>query len=137
MMSTELRYFIESAIDRQFISANDVQKLQNDILKHGLSSKREAESLLALDRSVAADGSWGPFLASLVVDFVVRGREPEGIVEHDDSLWLATVLDIGGPTKTAMSIAYAVLDQSMNVGAALLDFIMRGRHQERQQSIAA
>lgn len=137
MMSADLRHFIESAIDRQFISASDVQMLQNDVLKHGLSSKREAESLLALDRSVAADESWGPFLTSLVVDFVVRGREPEGVIEHDDCLWLATVLDVGGPTKTAMSIAYSVLDRSLNVGAALLDFIMRGRHQERQQSIAA
>ncbi|MBZ6079263.1 hypothetical protein [Microvirga puerhi] len=137
MISAELRHFIESAIDRQFISADDVHTLQNIVADRGLSTKSEAEALLALDRAVAADPSWTQMLTGLVVDFVVDGRAPAGMVEHEDALWLATVLDVGGHTRSAMEIAYAVLDRSMNVGAALLDFIMRGRQQEREQSIAA
>jgi hypothetical protein len=137
MIGADLRSFIESALDRQFISAEDVRLLQKDILSAGLSCKAEAEALLALDRAVRSDASWEPVLTSLVVDFVVQGRGAAGTVEHDDALWLATVLDVGGPTRTAMGIAYAVLDRSLNVGAALLDFIMRGRHLERQQGIAA
>ncbi|MCB8823413.1 hypothetical protein [Microvirga rosea] len=137
MMSLDLRQFIESAIDRQFISADDVQALKGHIAKDGLGSKTEVEALLALDRTVPADASWLPAVTSLVADFVVHGRQPAGSVEHEDALWLATVLEVGGPTRTAMAIAYAVLDQAAHVGAALLDFIMRGRQQEREQSIAA
>ncbi|QFU16780.1 hypothetical protein [Microvirga thermotolerans] len=137
MIGADLRNFIERVIDRQFISAEDVEVLREEILRSGLSSKAEVEALLALDRTVRADASWEPVLTALVVEFMVQGREPAGVVEHDDAAWLATVLDVGGPTRTAMGIAYAVLDRSRTVGAALLDFIVRGRHLERQQGLAA
>jgi hypothetical protein len=36
-----------------------------------------------------------------------------------------------------MAIAYAILDEAQHVDAALLDFIMRGRHWARLQNLAA
>ncbi|MGO4573686.1 hypothetical protein [Microvirga sp. 2TAF3] len=137
MINAKLREFIESVIDSKSISADDVKRLQRDVLADGIASKSEAEALLALDRSAEADATWGPALTALIVDFVVWGRRPTGTVDNDEAHWLATALDVVGPTGTALAIAYAVLDEMRHVDAALLDFIMRGRQQERQQRIAA
>ena len=71
------------------------------------------------------------------MEFVVWKQQPTGVVSNDDALWLATILDFGGPTKTAMSIAYAILDEAGYVDVALLDFIMRGRQQARLSQMAA
>jgi hypothetical protein len=137
MIKNNLRDFIETVIDSKHISADDVKQLQRDILQDGIMSRLEAEALLALDRTLDADAAWGPALTALIVEFVVWGLRPTGMVTSDDAMWLATALDVGGPTETAMNIAYAILDESQHVDAALLDFIMRGRQHARLQRLAA
>jgi len=137
MIKNSLRDFIESAINNKYISAEDVKKLQRDILEDGIASRVEAEALLALDRTLEVHESWGPALTALVVDFMVWSLRPTGSVNNDDALWLTTALDVGGPTETAMNIVYAILDETRNVDAALLDFIMRGRQHARLQRAAA
>lgn len=135
MMNAKLRDFIESVIDKKNISADDVEYLQRNVLGDGLKNRVEAEALLALDRAVAADESWSVVLTTLVVDFAASSLRSAGM--GDDVQWLATALEVNGPTKTAMAIAYAVLDEAERVDAALLDFIMRGRQQARQSCLAA
>ncbi|NIX77798.1 hypothetical protein [Microvirga terricola] len=135
MMNATLRDFIETVIDKKIISADDVDHLQRHVLSDGLKSRVEAEALLALDRAVEADESWAGALKTLVVDFSVLRLRSAGM--GDDVQWLATVLEVGGPSETAMAIAYAVLDQAERVDTALLDFIMRGRQQARQSCLAA
>ncbi|MBF9234201.1 hypothetical protein [Microvirga alba] len=137
MINSKLRDFIESVIDNKYISADDVKELQRNVLDDGIMTRLEAEALLALDRTLDADESWGPALTVLVVDFAVWGLRPTGAVNNDDALWLATALDMAGPTETAMNIAYAVLDESDRVDTALLDFIMRGRQHARLCRLAA
>jgi hypothetical protein len=137
MIKNNLRDFIENAIDNKYISADDVKKLQREILEDGIMSRLEAEALLALDRTLDTHESWGPALTALIVDFMVWSLRPTGVVTNDDALWLTTALDVGGPTETAMNIAYAILDETQNVDAALLDFIMRGRQYARMQRMAA
>jgi hypothetical protein len=137
MIKDNLREFIDVVTGAGCISDEDVGKLQNDILAGGLVSRREAEALLDLDRTLAAGEAWGPALTRLIVSFVVWSVPPTGVVSNEDALWLATVLDMGGPTKTAMAIAYAILDEAGHVDVALLDFIMRGRQQARLSQIAA
>lgn len=137
MIKNNLREFIDGVTERKYISDSDVDKLRNEVLEGGIASRREAEALLALDRSVDAGESWSAVLTKLVVDFVVWRQPPNGVVASDDALWLATVLDVGGPTETAMSIAYAILDEAGYVDVALLDFIMRGRQQARLARLAA
>jgi hypothetical protein len=137
MIKDNLREFIDRVINRNYISIDDVENLRQDVLKGGLVSRAEAEALLALDRSLDAHESWGPALTKLVVDFVVWSVPPTGVVSNDDALWLATVLDMGGPTKASMNIAYAILDEAGYVDVALLDFIMRGRQQARLSQMAA
>jgi hypothetical protein len=137
MIKNNLRDFIETVIDNKYISADDVRKLQRDILEDGIMSRLEAEALLALDRTLDTHESWGPALTALIVDFMVWSLRPTGVVTNDDAMWLTTALDVGGPTGTAMNIAYAILDETRNVDAALLDFIMRGRQYARMQRVAA
>ena len=137
MIKSNLRDFIESVIDNKYISDEDVKKLQRDIMEDGVMIRVEAEALLALDRTLDAHESWGPALTALVVDFVVWGQRPTGVVTNDDAMWLTTALDVGGPTETAMNIAYGILDETQRVDAAILDFIMRGRQHQRLQSLAA
>ena len=137
MIKDNLREFIDRVANSRYIADDDVKRLQGEILTGGLVSRREAEALLDLYRSLEAAESWGPALTRLVVDFVVWGVPPTGVVGNEDALWLATVLDVGGPTKTAMAIAYAILEEAGHVDVALLDFIMRGRQQARLSQIAA
>jgi hypothetical protein len=137
MIKDSLREFIDRVANIRYIAEDDVNRLQREILTGGLVSRREAEALLDLDRSLEAAESWGPALTRLVVDFVVWGVQPTGVVGNEDALWLATVLEMGGPTKTSMAIAYAILEEAGHVDMALLDFIMRARQQARLAQIAA
>jgi hypothetical protein len=137
MMKDQLRDFIDRISDTHHVSDDDVKMLQGEILRDGITSRLEVESLLALDRVVTAAESWRAALTKLVVDYVVWGRAPHGAVGNDDAFWLATLLEIGGPAPNAMNIAYAILDEAGHVDVALLDFIMRGRQQARLSQIAA
>lgn len=137
MIKNNLRDFIETVIDAKYISGDDVKKLQREILEDGIMTRLEAEALLALDRTLGTHESWGPALTALIVDFMVWSMRPTGVVTNDDAMWLTTALDVGGPTETAMNIAYAILDETHHVDAALLDFIMRGRQYARMQRMAA
>jgi hypothetical protein len=137
MMKDSLREFIDSVVESNFISGEAVKKFTGEILAEGITSRLEVESLLALDRLVEAEESWGAALTKLVVDFVVWKRAPHGVVSNDDALWLATALEVSGPSRNAMNIAYAILDEAGYVDVALLDFIMRGRQQARMSLMAA
>jgi len=137
MIKDSLREFIDRVANIRYIAEDDVNRLQREILTGGLVSRREAEALLDLDRSLETAESWRPALTRLVVDFVVWGVQPTGVVGNEDALWLATVLEMGGPTKTSMAIAYAILEEAGHVDMALLDFIMRARQQARLAQIAA
>ena len=137
MIKNYLCEFIDRVIHNRSISDDDVQHLQNNLLAGGLVSRREAKALLDLDRSLEAAESWGPGLTMRVVDFLVWSVPPTGVVGNEDALWLATVLEMGGTTRTSMAIAYAILEEAGRVDGALLDFIMRTRQQERLAQIAA
>ncbi|MXQ14896.1 hypothetical protein [Microvirga makkahensis] len=137
MLRDSLREFVDVAAEQNFISSDAVKALSGEILPDGILSRLEVETLLAVDRIVEADESWGGALTRLVVDFVVWKREPHGVVSSDDALWLATVLEVSGPSRNAMNIAYAILDEAGYVDVALLDFIMRGRQRARMSLMAA
>ena len=105
------------------------------MLEDGLISREDAETLLALDRTFDAHESWG--MRSSPDGRLRRvGRRPTGAVTREDARWLAAALELGGPTETAMRIAYAVLDEAQTTDEALVDFIMRGR-QPAKKTLAA
>jgi hypothetical protein len=129
MIKAQLRDFMESVVDRKMISDDDVAHLRRTVLEDGVTCREEAEALVALDRSLPSQESWGDALTQLLVDFVVWGARPTGYVTAEDARWLASLLDAGGPTDNAMRAAYAIVDEAQQVDEALLTFILRGRQQ--------
>jgi hypothetical protein len=127
MIKVRLRDFMECVLDNKTISRDDVLTLQRDVLENGISCREEAEALLALDRTVAADESWGEVLTRLMVDFVVWSARPTGYVTAEQARWLASLLDAGDPTDNGMRIACAIVDEAQQVDEALLSVILRGR----------
>src|SRR5205085_11892192 len=82
MTKVSLSDFAAKILRNGRISFGDAQRLQRDILPDGLTSREEAEILIGLDRGAAkADAAWGRWLAATLVDFVVWGERPTGIVD--------------------------------------------------------
>ena len=136
MIKAQLCEYIDRVTEAKQITAEDVQDLQRRVLPDGLTTRLEAEALLALDRSLAAHASWAEAVTGLVVDFVLWGSRPTGIVTADDASWLAAALEVGTPSETALRIAYSVAEEAESVDEVLLCFILRGR-QKAPTSAAA
>ena len=132
MIKVQLRDYIDRVIAAKHIHAEDVRDLQRNVLEDGLTSRVEAEALLALDRSLPKHESWGDALVALMLDFAVWGSRPTGKVTAQDARWLVAILDIGTPTETALRIAQAILDEADEVDEALVSFILRARHRAPQ-----
>ena len=93
MSKISLSEFASKVREKNRINFADVQRLQRDILPEGLFSREDAEILIGLDRHIArADAGWTRFLVAAVVDFVVWGERPTGVVDEDTARWLAAAL---------------------------------------------
>jgi hypothetical protein len=116
MTKNLLSEFAGKILQKNRISFGDVQRLQRDILPDGLTSREEAEILIGLDRGVAkADGAWGRWLVATLVDFVVWGERPTGIVDEDTARWLAAALEGSAGeagSKRARLIARAIVEEA-------------------------
>ncbi len=126
MFTVELHEFINQVIDRKHITADDVRCLRSSLLQEGIGSRREADVLLALDRTLDTDPSWAEFLTAVIVDYVVWGSRPTGRVPAETVAWLVTALTCGEPTGTAVRIARAVVAEAQEVDPELLLFARRG-----------
>jgi hypothetical protein len=98
------------------ICFGDVQRLQRDVLPDGITSREEAEALLRLDRQVPKiDSAWGLFLVPAIVNFVVWGERPTGVVEEHTVKWLVTALAGDGvppATRIARLIAREIAEEA-------------------------
>jgi hypothetical protein len=91
MINGKLQDFTAGAMARGQISFGDVRRLQRDCLPHGITTRGEAESLIALDATlVRADKAWAAWLVPALADFVtaqqladVSGADPGGAWPHD------------------------------------------------------
>ncbi len=129
MIRSNLSEFVAQVTEAKIITGADVKLLHRSVLEDGLVSRQEAETLLAVDRALESEADWGDALVALVVDYVVWGARPTGSITAQDARCLAAALDVGGATDTAMRIAYEVIEEAQSVDRALLDFVLRGRHQ--------
>lgn len=129
MNGTLLYRVIDPMIDRGRIDAADVTRLQNEVFPEGLTSRDEADILIALDRAIAPkDGCWNEALTRLVVDFVVWASRPTGYVDAETARWMTTSLSCGcGPTPLAVQIAFAVVTESQRVDEILVAFVLRAK----------
>ncbi len=84
MHSTSLCDFVSHARQAGRIRFGDLRRLQRNILPARLTTREEAEALIALDRGVQrADPDWTNYLVGAVRDFVVWGLPPIGSVDRD------------------------------------------------------
>jgi hypothetical protein len=124
MSNNNLAEIVAKTIVKGRISFGDVRRLQRDVLPDGVSSREEVELLLALDRAATrTDRSWTEWLVPAIVDFVVWGERPTGLVEADAASWLTGVLGAGGtPTKAARLIAREIAREAERVDEAVVAF---------------
>ena len=57
-MSPSLRDFVSKAVEHDRILFGDLRRLQRDILPARITTREEAEALIALDRVRRADRAW-------------------------------------------------------------------------------
>ena len=120
-MST-LREFVTKALLTKRIGFGDLRRLQRDILPDGITTREEAEVLIALDQAIERiDKAWTEALVSRVIRFVVWASDPPGTVDEEASAWLLAALSCGR-SKTALAIAREVVREAYDVDDALLGF---------------
>lgn len=129
MINDKLRQFIDSAYDSRSISEWDVRTLLRNVLPNGIANREEANALIALDRLVpSACNLWGDALIALLVDYVVWGERPTGVVRGEDAHWLVSSLGAaGGPTRTALRAAHEIAHEAQEVDATLVTFILNSQ----------
>src|SRR3954468_17734837 len=120
-MSSTLRDFASAAVQSKRIRFGDLRRLKRDILPARITTREEAEVLIALDAVVEkADREWRSYLIGPVRDFVVWGLIPAGRVDHAKAEWLVSVLSSGVAPKTARTLAREVAREAHHAEEALL-----------------
>lgn len=136
MINLSLQVFCNRIVAAGAITAADVVALTRHVLPDGLTSRDEADMLIALDRVVTAtDGAFGDYLTAAVVDFAVWGERPTGYINTELACWLVSSLRAGsGPSPLAARIAREVVREAQVSDEALIAFALSAKsaHQYTQ-----
>lgn len=126
MINLSLQVFCDRVVGAGRITAEDVTALVRHVLPEGLTTRDEADMLIALDRVVtAADAAFGDYLVAGVVDFAVWGERPTGYIDGEMARWLVASLRNGsGPTPLAARIAREVVREAQASDEALIAFAL-------------
>lgn len=127
MIAREFREFVDNVMDRHEISAEDVKKLQREILQDVVMTRDVIDVLVALERAVPAScPDYADYLVALTVDYAVWESRPTGVIDRDKAHWLVTTLGAGeGPTPTAIRIAFEIVREAERCDEALVAFAMQ------------
>lgn len=137
MINSKLRAFIDKAYDDQAITDWDVRTLLRNVLPDGIANREEANALIALDRYVSNPcNSWADVLIALLVDYVVWGERPTGVVRGEDANWLVSSLGAAsGPTRTALRAAHEIVREASEVDDILLNFILSAQRLHGEEAV--
>jgi hypothetical protein len=126
MINLSLQVFCNRIVAAGRITHQDVLVLTRHVLPDGLTSRDEADMLIALDRCVTAtDDAFADYLVASVVDFAVWGERPTGYIDADVARWLVASLRNGsGPTLVAARIAREVVREAQTSDEALIAFAL-------------
>jgi len=126
MINLSLQVFCNRIVAAGRITHQDVRALTRHVLPDGLTSRDEADMLIALDRCVTAtDDAFADYLVASVVDFAVWGERPTGYIDADVARWLVASLRNGsGPTLVAARIAREVVREAQTSDEALIAFAL-------------
>jgi hypothetical protein len=102
MNNETLEEFAKRMRDKARIGKYDVEHLQREVLPDGLTSRAEADLLIALDRDVpSAHFSWPGFFIAALTEFAVWRSGRAGYIDADKSRWLLGALAGAGATNRA------------------------------------
>jgi hypothetical protein len=111
-MSNSLRDFVSRAMEHKRIRFGDLRRLQRDILPARITTREQAELLIALDSSVdKADREWRRYLIATIRDFVIWGSPPAGRIDINKAAWLVAALRISS-RKTAGAITREIMREA-------------------------
>jgi hypothetical protein len=120
MINTSLQALATKIQNTGRISFGDVKRLQRDILPDGISCRDEAELLLTLAQAVnRADRAFSDWLVAMMVDFVVWGTRPTGVVDADTAAWLPSFTTSHTGTRTTRRLAEELGREMEHVAGAL------------------
>ena len=98
-MKHSLEDFAAEVREKGRIGKYDVQTLQQTLLKDGLSSRADADLLIALDREVdSIHFSWPAFFIAALTEFAVWNSGRPGYIDEEKSTWLLPLLTGEGAT---------------------------------------
>ena len=131
MINSSLQAFASTVQKAGRISFGDANRLRRDILPDGISSREEAELLLALDQTtIRADRAFAEWLVAMMVDFVVWGMRPTGTIDAETAAWLAPYLAGSGVTKTTRRLARELVAEADHAGTALPSPALHGTSED-------
>jgi hypothetical protein len=108
-MTASLHNFASKALEANRIRFADLRRLQRDVLPLRITTRDEAEVLLALDGTVErADRDWTEYVVPAVVQFVIWGLEPVGRIDQEKADWLAAAVAKGRRRSAATIIREVV-----------------------------
>jgi hypothetical protein len=116
-MSPSLRDFVSRAVEHKRIRFGDLRRLKRDILPARITTREQAEVLIALDSSVdKADREWRHYLIGTIRDYVIWGSPPAGRIDSDKAEWLVTALQAAS-RKTARAITREIVREAPEADA--------------------
>ncbi|WP_336488588.1 hypothetical protein [Methylobacterium nigriterrae] len=126
MINSSMQNFCDRVVGAGRITAADVRILGRDLLPEGITSRDEADMLIALDRAVGqADAAFADFLVAATVDFAVWGERPSGTIDREVARWLAASIGNGrGPTATGARIAFEIVREAQTCDESLVAFAL-------------
>ena len=139
MSNVSLQHFCNRIASTGRVGRDDVRVLGRDLLGDGISTRDEADLLIALDRAVPdADPAFADLLVSLVVDFAVWGERPTGFITHETAAWLAATIGNGtGPTPTGARIAFEIVREAQASDERLIAFALQANRWAREPATPA
>ena len=91
MTDVSLDEFSKRVMSKGRIGKYDVQSLQREMLKDGITTRAEADLLIGLDREAdSVHFSWSAFFISALTEFAVWQSGRPGYIDADKSEWLLT-----------------------------------------------
>jgi len=113
MSKTSLEEFAEAILEKGRIGKYDVQALQQEVLSQGVTSRAEADLLIALDRQVGSvHFSWSAFFISSLTEFSVWQMGRPGYIDEEKSKWLVPALGGEGATDRGRRALVAIAQEA-------------------------
>ena len=114
MSGTSLRDFVSRAVEHKRIRFGDLRRLQRDILPARITTREQAEVLIALDSFVdKADREWRRYLIATVRDFTIWGSPPAGRIDIDKADLVVAIRT--SSRKTAGAITREIVREAPEV----------------------